>query len=149
MSSTLTFIFSGISSVLQNNFIPEINLNDEYEYSCAFLDLIIKKNNEKSNLNEILKSNIIRIDCDIISGSYINGVRKHTIHQFAPVTSYVTDQTLFEFPKHRNYFPLKIKNLRSIQILIVDDTGKKVDFNGVDIICRINIKRDNTKFLQT
>lgn len=146
MTSALTVAFSGTSSVLQNYFIPEIFLCEEYDYCCTFLDLIIKKTDINLNLSEIFKSSIICIDCDIISDSYINSERKHTIHQFASDTSHITETTFVEFPKHLNYFPLKTKHLRSIQISIVDNTGKQVDFHGVDIICRINIRRDNKKF---
>lgn len=142
MTSSLTITFSGTSSVLQTYFLPEIMLDEDCEYSCALLDLIIKKNDEKFNLNEIDNLDVIRIDCDIVSGSYINGERNHTIHQFATSASHVKGQTIVEIPKHLNYFPVKIKNLCSIQIAIVDQKGNVVNITGGNIICRINIKRD-------
>lgn len=141
MTSSLTITFSGTSSVLHNYFLPEIMLDEDCEYSCALLDLIIKKNNQE--FVELVNLNVIHIDCDIIFGSYINGVRNHTIHQFATSASHVKDQTLVEIPKHLIYFPVKIKNLCSIHIAIVDQQGKVVNITDCDIICRINIKRDN------
>lgn len=142
MSSTFTVTFSGASSVLQSNFLPEIILDENYDYSCALLDLIIKN---CTNVDKINKLNVIHIDCDVICGSYINGERKHTIHQFATCTSQVKGQTFAEIPKHLNYFPIKIKNLQSIQISIVDSNGEPIKIYGGDIICRINIKRDSNK----
>lgn len=137
-SSSLTVTFSGKTSVLQANFFPEIMLDDNYEYSCALLDLIIKNS---PDLKKIIDLGVIRIDCDIISESYINGERKHVIHQFA-TTPLVKGQTSFvEIPKHLNYFPIKTKSLQSIQISIFDHSGQLVDTKGADIICRINIKR--------
>lgn len=139
MTSSLTVVFSGTSSILQAHFLPEIILDDDY--SCALLGLIIITNGE-NDLKKIVDLGVLLIDCDIISESYINGERKHTIHQFATSASDVKGLTFVEIPKHLNYFPVKTKNFRSIQVSIVDQNGKQVDTNGANIICRINIKRD-------
>lgn len=138
MTSVLTIAFSGKSPILQTNFLPEIMLDDQYDYSCALLDLII----ENRSSSKIDIPGLIRINCDIISGSYINGVREHTIHQFAASTSLETGQNFVEIPKHLNYFPVKTNNLQSIQISIVDHEGKSIKNEG-DINIRINIKRDD------
>lgn len=144
MTSSLTVTFSGTSSVLQVDFLPEIILNEDCDYSCALLDLIINSNS-KFDLKEIINLNVIYINCDIISGSYINinGGRNHIIHQFATRASHAKGQTFVEIPKHLNYFPIKTKNLRSIHISIVDHNGKEVNISGGEITCRINIKKEN------
>lgn len=142
MTSSLTVSFTGTSSVLQAHFLPEITLDEEAEYNCALLDLIIKNSKD---LDELIKLGVIRIECDIISGSYINGGRNQVIHQFATCTSHVNGQTFVEFPKNLNYLPVKTKNLRSIQISILDHNGKPVNITSDEIICRINIKRENNK----
>lgn len=135
MTSLLTLAFSGNSSKLQSDFLPEIILEEQYEYSCALLDLNIKNNNS----TKIDFLGVICIDCDIISGSYINGERKQSIHQFAVSTSLEHGQTFVEIPKHLIYFPIKTKNLRTIQISIFDQDGKLIEG---DISIRINIKRE-------
>lgn len=143
MTSLLTITFSNnSSSVLQTYFLPEIMLDELYNYSCALLDFIIKFKEDAAAEN-LVKLDILRINCDIISGSYINGERCHVIHQFATSTSHMKGRILAEIPKNLNYFPIKSKNLRSIQICIVDQEGKLIDFQGAEAICRINIKRDS------
>lgn len=142
MTSSLTVTFTGSTSVLHANFLPEITLDADYVYSCALLDLIIKDINDS---NKSLKSKVLRVDCDIISDSYINGERGQIIHQFAASASHVNNQNIVEIPKNLNYFPIKTQNLRSIQISIVDDNGSSIDLNGAGIICRISIKRDSEK----
>lgn len=142
MTSPLTVTFSGSSSILQVNFLPEIILSEKCDYSCALLDLIITSKNS-DELKKIIDLGVIHIDCDIISGSYINGVRKHIIHQFSTSASHVKGQILVEIPKNLNYFPIKTRNLHSIQISIVDCKGKVISINDADINCRINIKRSN------
>lgn len=153
MTSPLTITFSNTSSssVLQSFFLPEITLEEDYNYSCAFLDLIIIKNKTKNTPisykpfdDDINKIDLIHVNCDVISGSYINGERRHVIHQFAPNTSYMKGRIFAEIPKNLNYFPIKFKNLRSIQISIVDLNGKPLDIKDINLItCRINIKKDS------
>lgn len=146
MTSSLTVTFTGTESVLRVDFLPDIILDDDCDYSCALIDLIIKDckntNGEKINLEGIINFNLLYINCDIISNSYINGVQCHRIHQFATRASHVKGGILLETPKHLNYFPIKNNNLRSIQISIVDKDGKPINLSGGDIICRINIKRE-------
>lgn len=139
MTSSITVAFTGKESVLRAYFSPDISFSEEYDYSCTFLDLIIQNS---TNLDSILQLNEIRVNCDIISESYINGTRGHTIHQFTPSTSTVKGVSLVERPKHLNYFPVKIRDLYTIQISLVDHTGKLVDLKGGNLICRIKINRD-------
>lgn len=137
MTSVLTIALSGDRTAsLEAKFFPEIPLDDEcYEYSCALLDLTVK-----NVVESVPGSAMIHVNCDIISGSYINGVQCNTIHQFADSASHVKQRTLVETPIHLNYFPVKVKSLRSVHISIEDSKGKPVNIQG-DIYCRINIKR--------
>lgn len=146
MTSAFTVTFSGSSSsVLQSNFLPEIMLDvKNYDYSCALLDLIIT-NEESENVDKIADLGVIQVKCDIISESYINGGRNHIIHQFYASMSHVKGQALVEIPQHLNYFPVKVQNLRSIQISIVDREGDQINIFDSDIICRLNIKRESIK----
>lgn len=139
---TVNFSSSSASSVLQAHFLPEIILDEDYDYSCAFLDLIIKTKSE-TDLKELAKLDVLRINCDVVSGSYINEERRHTIHQFATSASHMTGRILVEIPKNLIYFPIKFKSLRSIQISIVDQNNKLININSdCDIFCRINIRRN-------
>lgn len=145
MTSSLTVAFTSIASssssstILQANFLPEIMLDEDRDYSCALLDLIIK---DSKNLEKIIDLGVIHINCDIISKSYINGEQSHTIHQFVTSTLNKKDQIFVEIPKHLNYFPIKVKRFHSIQISITDEKGQQIDITGGHIICRINIRRD-------
>lgn len=159
MTESLTVGFSGTESVLRSDFLPEITLDADCDYSCALLDLIIK-NKSDADLKKIVDLNVIRVNCDIISGSYINGQQSHAIHQFATGTTVVkshksvkkqpdvnnqsstSDQTIVEIPKNLNYLLVKIKSLRTIQISLVDQSGNPVDIGGGVVFCRINIKKD-------
>lgn len=145
MSSPLTLVFSGDKSVLQVDHFPDITFDCDTEYSCALLDLIIRdsKNAEgQTSLKDIISLGIICVNCDLISNSYINGVQKNRIHQFATSAAHVKGGTLFEAPKHLNYFPIKSKILHTIQISVLDQQGNPINLSGGNIICRIKIRRE-------
>lgn len=93
-----------------------------------------------SSIVKITDIDVIRIECDIVSGSYINGRHCHTIHQF----SHCKVNPGFKFievPQHIIYLPITEKRLRNIQISIVDQNGEAINFRGEQITCRIHIKK--------
>lgn len=138
MTSSLSVTFSGASSVLQCNFLPEISLDENSEYECALVDFILQKSTQ---LDKILKLDVLQIECDIIFDSYINGATQHVIHQFPIAGARAKGGSLVEIPKHLIYHPIKTKSLRSIQILITDQLGTPISTSGGQIICRLHIKR--------
>lgn len=91
---------------------------------------------------KISNIDVIRIVCDIVSGSYINGKLCHTIHQFSHC-KVGSGYKFIEVPKHIIYLPVKEKVLRNIQISVVDQDGNLIDFQGEHISCRIHIKKIN------
>lgn len=122
MSSSLTLAFSGTESILQVTPFPDITLDGEHEYSCAFLDLIIKNCKDSSGkdlLDKIIGLEMISVNCDLISNSYINGVHKDTIHQFTTRAAHVEGGTLFEVPEHLNYFPVKTEIYEQYRYLLL------------------------------
>lgn len=135
--SSITVGFEGKSSRLEADFLPEIMLDPNSEYCCALVDIIITNCVEMSKLTD---QNVLRVECDIKTSSYINGPRSRSFHQFAPSTSRVNSGTLVEIPQNLIYFPVKIKNLRSIQISLVNREGQLVDLKG-DLNYRIHIKK--------
>lgn len=144
MTSPLTLSFSSSeSNVLRACFLPEIALDEEWDFSCALLDLFIKKT-DAQKWDKVLKTDLIHVNCDFILGSYINGEPKQTIHQFVFNASHVNVHTIVEIPKHLNYFPIKTNNLNTIQISFTDHKGGNIFISntGVEIFCRIKIKRD-------
>lgn len=91
-------------------------------------------------LAKIATVNVIRIECDLVSGSYINGRNSHTLYQF----SYGKTQPghkFIEVPQHIIYLPIAERQLRSIQISIVDQHGELIDFRGEEVSCCIHIKQ--------
>lgn len=101
-----------------------------------------KKKYLSDHITKITNIDVIRVECDIVSGSYVNGKLCHTIHQFSHC-KVSPGYKFIEVPQHIIYLPLKEKEkqLRTIQISVVDQDGHLIDFRGEQISCRIHIKK--------
>lgn len=84
--------------------------------------------------------NIMQIECDIIGGTYINGIASHTIHQFTP--NVAPGYKIVEVPRNIIYLPVVKREISSIYLKFVDQNGKPIDFRGETVTCRLHIKRD-------
>lgn len=84
--------------------------------------------------------NSIRIDCDLTTGSFHNGLSTHTIYEFSPTVD--PGYKINEQPRHLIYLPVIRKSISEINISIIDQDGRLIDFRGERITCRIHIKRD-------
>lgn len=144
---SLTYDISEASSTVQISFDTEIKWT-----GGTVLNVIgfVNENNSKvfkkgwkyrsEHIQKITDIDVIRIECDIVAGSYINGKHCHTIHQFSNC-KVPPGYKFIEVPQHLIYLPIKEKRLRSIQISIIDQDDNLIDFRGEQISCRIHIKK--------
>lgn len=87
----------------------------------------------------ILSTTVVRVECDIISGSYINGKRSHIIHEFAP--NVPPGYRIIEIPKNTIYFPVNRKTVNSISIRILDINNNLVNFRGEEIQLYLHLRK--------
>lgn len=87
----------------------------------------------------ILPVSIIRIECDLIQGSFTNGLPSHTIHEF--VASVPPGYKYIEVPRNVIYFPINKRNISSITIKVVDENGNLVNFREEKIQLRIHLRK--------
>lgn len=87
----------------------------------------------------IFKVNVVRIECDIISGSYFNGKRTHTLHEFFPLVA--PGYKIVESPRNVIYFPISKPTIDSVTLAVLDQDGQPINFRGEHITIRIHIKR--------
>lgn len=84
--------------------------------------------------------NNLRIECDLISGSFHNGQSTHTIYEFYPNVD--PGYKIIEQPKHLVYLPVIKRRINTVNISILNQEGQMVNFRGEKITCRLHIKRD-------
>lgn len=87
----------------------------------------------------ILSTTVVRIECDIISGSFINGKSGHIIHEFAP--NIPPGYRIIEIPKNVIYFPINQKTISTINIRLIDNNNKLINFRGEEIQLYLHIKK--------
>lgn len=94
---------------------------------------------ESSSPADILKVNIIRIECNIIKGSYFNNQPSHTIHEFSPKVP--PGYKIVEVPRNVIYFPVTVKSIHDLNLSIVDQRNQPINFRGESITIRLHIKK--------
>lgn len=87
----------------------------------------------------ILSTTVVRIECDTVSGSYINGKSSHIIYEFAP--NVPPGYRLIEIPKNIIYFPVNQNNVSSINIRLLDITNNLINLRGEEVQLYLHIKK--------
>lgn len=88
---------------------------------------------------DILRVNVVRIECNIIKGAYLNSNAAHTIHEFSP--NVPPGYKIIEKPQNVIYFPVTVKSIHDLNLTIVDQDNNLVNFRGERITVRLHIKK--------
>lgn len=88
---------------------------------------------------DILKISVIRIECDIIKGAYLNNQPAHTIHEFP--LKVAPGYKIVETPQNVIYLPITVKNIHALNLSIVDQQNIPINFRGETITARLHIKK--------
>lgn len=87
---------------------------------------------------DITKINTIVVECNIVSGSYINDISAHTLHQFSLVVS--PGYKITEAPANVIYLPVNTKAINTLVLKVVDQDGNLINFRGEKISIRLHLK---------
>lgn len=115
--------------------------NDSVGDLLGFGKSILKSNimHESQFPVNILSTTVVRIECDIVSGSYINGKSSHIIYEFAP--NVPPGYRIIEIPKNAIYFPVNQDIVNCINIRILDINDNLVNLRGEEIQLYFHLKR--------
>lgn len=89
----------------------------------------------------IIKVITIRVECNIISGSYSNSKRSHILHEFSPTVA--PGYKMVEVPRNLIYLPVNVKTISSLTLKIVDQDGDLINFRGETIAIRVHLRPRN------
>lgn len=87
------------------------------------------------NINKV---NAIRLECNIISGSYINNKKVHTIHEFSPKVG--PGYKIIDVPRNVIYLPVNVQRITSLIVTLVDQNNRLINFRGETITLRLHLK---------
>lgn len=88
---------------------------------------------------DILITHTIRIECNIVEGSFINNEPSHVIHEFSPTVP--PGYQIVETPSNIIYLPIKRNTIQEIKVRIVNERGDLVNFLGENISLRLHIRK--------
>lgn len=91
----------------------------------------------------ILPTTVIRVECDIVSGSYINGETSHIIHEFA--LNVPPGYRIIEIPKNAIYFPINQSNISCINIRLLDINNHLINLRGEEVQLYLHLRRRNDR----
>lgn len=93
---------------------------------------------ESCDVVNIMKVNCIKIDCNLVSGSFNNGICSQTIHEFFPAVP--PGYKIIEVPKHLVFYSLHSTSINKVNISLKDQTGRLINLRGEPITVRLQIK---------
>lgn len=94
---------------------------------------------ESMNPINIQTVSVIRITCDIVQGSYINGAPSHIIHEFVPTAA--PGFRIIEKPQNIIYLPVNKSYLSTLNIKIVDSNNNAIDFRGEELQLGLHLRK--------
>lgn len=140
----LEFNLSTNPNTLKTVIYFDCNINFKAENSLAkllgFDKCILEKNirHTSHTIAKIFHVNAIRLECNLISGAYINNEAVRTIHTFFPQVS--AGYKIVEIPSTIIYLPVAVKTIHTLNVRLVDQDGHLVNFRGETITIRLHIK---------
>lgn len=111
-----------------------------YRFPYGFLESG-KKHQSVYNV-DIMKVRIIRVDCNITSGAFLNSSQSHTIFEFD--IDVEPGYKLSKEPQNNIYMPIMPEGRQSIDnitLRILDDNGDLINFRGEKVIVKLELKK--------
>lgn len=131
-----------------NTLCAEIESNQEVDFThqdsigdlLGFTPRVLKPNLSHSSDStvKILKLNVVRVESNITCGAFLNDLRVHTIYSFFP--SVPPGFKIIEKPSTIIYLPLTVSSIQQLQLRIVDQDDRLVNFRDETITVRLHIK---------
>lgn len=87
----------------------------------------------------IMKVNVIRVECNIIKGAFLNNRPAHTIHEFP--LNVPPGYKIIETPQNVIYFPVTVKSIHELDLTLVDQDNNQINFRGETITVRLHLKK--------
>lgn len=90
---------------------------------------------------DIIKVNTIKVDCNIVRGSFDNGREGHVIHEFYP--SVPPGYKLVEIPRTVIYLPVNVKRINNISVSLKDQDGNLISLRDERVTLRLHLRKAN------
>jgi hypothetical protein len=123
---------------------PDIKIHFDHETSMkdmlGFRPIIIEGlgDHEGSTIVNILKVNSVFVNCDIITGSYVNTSQKPVLYSFFP--NVPPGYKVIEVPNTPIYLPISYNYIDCIRLWLTDQDDNRIDLRGEILTIRLVIR---------
>ena len=108
--------------------------------------LVANTKHESDMPVNIIKVTSIRVECNIVTGSFYAGLPCHTLYEFSPTVD--PGYAINIEPMHPLYLPLINKNvIDKITIKLIDQNSDPVNFRGEEVVVRLELKTINGSYI--
>ncbi|KAL4127489.1 hypothetical protein QTP88_011656 [Uroleucon formosanum] len=94
---------------------------------------------ESENIVSIMKINCIKVECNLITGSFCDGAPSQTIHELYPTVP--AGYKIVELPRHPVFYALNTRSISRVVILLKDQDDCLINLRGEPITVRLQITR--------
>jgi hypothetical protein len=119
------------------DFTPEDSIGPILGFQKRILSKF--QSHTSDNTVNILKVNTIKIECNIVTSSYINGKPSHVIHTFFPTVP--PGFKIVETPSNIIYLPINTRLIDNLSLKIVDQNGKLINFRQETVTVTLHLKK--------
>lgn len=144
-NSNIKISISPNNNTLRSEIFSNVWINFEKPNSLAsvlgFDKIKFEPNITHSSTSQvsIIRVDTIRIVCNIVSGSYNNGIENHVLHEFYPAVA--PGYKIIEIPKNVIYLPLNTIKIDNISIRLEDQNGALINFRDEIVTIRLHLRK--------
>lgn len=85
---------------------------------------------------------VIRVECNLVTGSYQNGKLSHILYEVYP--SVPPGYKILETPKNVIYLPINTKRIEKIVITFKDQNDKIINFRGETVNVKLHLNKNGS-----
>lgn len=89
---------------------------------------------------DIVRVNLIRVECNLVYGSYLNNKQTHILYEFKPTVD--PGYAITITPTHLIFLNVQenLGSIRHISIRLTDQNSDPINFRGEEVIIRLELK---------
>lgn len=126
-----------LKSVFDINFKPDDSIGSLLGFSKRVLKAGLS--HESDLPVDIIQVTTIRVECNIISGTYYVNNPSHTLYEFSPAVD--PGYSINIEPRNLIYLPVNRNSIDNITLTLLDQDSKPLNFRGEEVVIRLELKR--------
>lgn len=101
--------------------------------------LTANQKHESDQPVSIIKVDTIRVECNIVRGTFDNGKEGHVIHEFYPTSE--PGYKIVETPSTIIYLPVNCQRINNITVSLKDQNGYPINLRNETLSLRLHVKK--------